>query len=350
MFGIRRREFITLLGGAAAVWPLAARAQQPAMPVVGFLYSGSPAPMAPYLAVFLRALAEAGYVENKNVAIEYRYAEGQYDRLPLLAADLVRRQAAVIVAAPNTNAARAAIAASGGTPIVFNVSDDPVKLGLVASLNRPGGNATGVNSFMSELVAKRLGLLREFLPAAARFGALVNPNAATTEAFVKDFTAAAGTLNVQFEIVHARDDREIEVAFATLASNKTDALMVAPDTFFASRNVQIVTLATRHAIPAVYTVRAYVEHGGLMSYGPSVPDTYRQLSNLCRSHSKGREARRPTDCAIDQARPRYKHAHGSCARPRRAADSARPRRRGYRMKRREFITLLSGAAASSLSA
>jgi putative ABC transport system substrate-binding protein len=166
MPGMRRREFVSLFGGAAAMWPLIARAQQPNVPVVGFLYSGSPTPMAPYLAAFLRALAEAGYVENKNVAIEYRYAEGQYDRLPLLAADLVRRRAAVIVAAPNTNAARAAIAASGGTPIVFNVSDDPVKLGLVASLNRPGGNATGVNSFMSEVVAKRLGLLREFLPGS----------------------------------------------------------------------------------------------------------------------------------------------------------------------------------------
>ena len=294
---MRRREFITLLGGAAGGWPLGARAQQ-ALPVVGFLYSGSPAPMAPYLAAFLRTLAEAGYVENKTVAIDYRFAEGRYETLPLLAADLVRRQAAVIVAAPNTNAARAAIAASGGIPIVFNVSDDPVKLGLVASLNRPGGNATGVNSFMSEVVAKRLGLLREFLPAAGRFGALVNPSAATTEAFIKDFTAAAGTLNVQFEIVQARDDHEIEVAFDTLARNRNDALMVAPDTFFASRNAQIATVAMRHAIPAVYTVRAYVEHGGLMSYGPSVPDTYRQLAIYVGRILKGEK---PADLPVVQS-------------------------------------------------
>jgi putative ABC transport system substrate-binding protein len=295
---MRRREFISLLAGAAAAWPLAARAQQSAMPMVGFLHAGSPTPMAPYLAAFLRALAEVGYVENKNVAIEYRYAEGQYDRLPQLAADLVRRRAAVIVAGPNENAARAAIAASNGTPIVFNVTDDPVKLGLVASLSRPGANATGVNSFMSELVAKRLGLLREFLPAAARFGALVNPNAATTEDFIKDFTAAAAALNVQFEMVHARDSREIEVAFTTLARNKADALMVAPDTFFASRNVQIVTLATRHAIPAVYTVRAYVEHGGLMSYGPSVPDSYRQLGVYVGRILKGEK---PADLPVMQS-------------------------------------------------
>jgi putative tryptophan/tyrosine transport system substrate-binding protein len=295
---MRRRDFITLLGGAGAAWPLAARAQQPAMPMVGFLHAGSPTPMAPYLAAFLRALAEVGYVENKTVAIEYRYAEGRYDRLPQLAADLVRRRAAVIVAGPNENAARAAIAASNGTPIVFNVTDDPVKFGLVASLSRPGGNATGVNSFMSELVAKRLGLLREFLPAAARFGALVNPNAATTEDFIKDFTAAAAALNVQFEIVHARDSREIEVAFTTLARNKAEALMVAPDTFFASRNVQIVTLATRHAIPAVYTVRAYVEHGGLMSYGPSVPDSYRQLAVYVGRILKGEK---PADLPVMQS-------------------------------------------------
>jgi putative ABC transport system substrate-binding protein len=248
---MNRRAIITLLGGAAA-WPAMARAQ--AMPVIGFLHAGSPTPSAPYLAAFLRALAEAGFVENRNVAIEYRYAEGQYDRLPSLAAGLVQRQAAVIIAGPNESAARAAIAASSRTPVVFNVTDDPVKLGLVASFNRPGGNATGVNNFMGELVAKRIGLLRDLLPTAARFGALVNPIEATAEAFTKDFVTAAVTLNIQAEIAHARDSREIDAAFATLAHNKTDALMVAPDTFFASRNVQIVTLATRHAIPSIYTV------------------------------------------------------------------------------------------------
>jgi ABC-type uncharacterized transport system substrate-binding protein len=294
---MRRRAFITLIGGAAA-WPMAARAQRPAKPMVGFLHAGSPTPIGGYVAAFLRALAEAGYLENKNVAIEYRYAEGQYDRLAAMAADLVRRHAAVIIAGPNENAARAAVAASGATPVIFNVSEDPVKLGLVASLSRPGGNATGVNSFMSELVAKRLGLLRELLPAAGHFGALVNPSAKTTEAFIKEFTAAAATLRVQLEIAHARDSREIETGFATLARNKADALMVAPDTYFASRNVQIVTLATRHAIPAIYTVRAYVEHGGLMSYGPSVPDTYRQLGIYAGRILKGDK---PADLPVVQS-------------------------------------------------
>jgi putative ABC transport system substrate-binding protein len=295
---LKRRDFITILGGAAAALPLAAWAQQRRSPVIGFLHAGSPIPdRGPYLAAFLRALAEAGYVENKNVAIEYRYAEGQYDRLPLLAADLVRRQAAVIVATPNTLAARAAIAASNGTPVVFNVGEDPVKLGLVASLSRPGGNATGVNNYMTELVAKRLGLLRELLPAAARFSALLDPNEALAEDFTKDFAAAATTLNVQVEIAHARDSREIEAAFATLARNRTDALMVAPGTFFASRSVQIVTLATRHAIPAVYTVRAYVEHGGLMSYGPSLSEAYRQVAVYAARILKGEK---PTDLPVAQ--------------------------------------------------
>jgi putative tryptophan/tyrosine transport system substrate-binding protein len=299
MSGVGRREFVELVGGAAAAaWPVAARAQQAAVPMVGFLHAGSPTPSAPYLAAFLRALAEAGYVESKSVAIEYRYAEGQYERLPLLAADLVRRHAAVIVTGPNTVAARAAIAASNGTPVVFNVGDDPVKLGLVARLNRPGGNATGVNNVMAELVAKRLGLLRELLPAAARFGALVNPSEVAGEHFTQEVAAAAATVNVQVEITHARDSREIETAFATLARNKTDALMVAPDTFFASRNVQIVTQATRHAIPAIYTVRAYVEHGGLMSYGPSVPEAYRQLAVYAARILKGEK---PADLPVVQA-------------------------------------------------
>jgi putative ABC transport system substrate-binding protein len=268
------------------------------MPVVGFLHAGLPDAFVHLVAAFRKGLSQSGYVEGQNVTIEYRWAQNENDRLAELAADLVRRRVAVIVTPASTAATLAAKAATTTIPIVFETGADPVKIGLVASLNRPGGNATGVNSFMSELVAKRFGLLREFLPAAARFGALVNPNAATTEAFVKDFTAAAATLNVQFEIVHAHDNREIEVAFATLVRNKTDALMVAPDTFFASRNVQIVTLATRHAIPAVYTVRAYVEHGGLMSYGPSVPDTYRQLAIYVGRILKGEK---PADLPVVQA-------------------------------------------------
>jgi putative tryptophan/tyrosine transport system substrate-binding protein len=273
---MRRREFISLLGGAAAAWPLAARAQQPAMPVIGFLHAGSPHPP---VAAFLQTLAEAGYVENQNVTIEYRYAEGRYDRLAELAADLVRRKVTTIVASPNTDAARAARAATSVIPIAFMVSVDPVKAGLVASLNHPGGNATGVNYFISELAAKRLGLLRELLPAAVRVGALVNPNAATTEGFIKDVTSVASAIGFQVEIVHARNSQEIEAAFATLANSKVDALMVAPDTLFAtSGRMQITALATRHAIAAIYTVREYVEDGGLICYGPSVPDAYRQLA------------------------------------------------------------------------
>jgi ABC-type uncharacterized transport system substrate-binding protein len=223
---MRRREFITVLGSAAASWPLATRAQQTSMPVIGFLSSLGAADRG-LLTAFRQGVREAGYVEGQNVAIEYRWAQDQYDRLPDLAADLTRRQVTVI-AAHDTASAIVAKAATTTIPIVFASGGDPVKLGLVSSLNRPGGNATGVNNFMSELVAKRLGLLRDLLPTAARFGALVNPNEATAEAFTKDFVAAAATLNVQVEIAHARDSREIEAAFATLARNKTDALMVGP--------------------------------------------------------------------------------------------------------------------------
>src|SRR5262249_32407245 len=292
---VKRREFITLLSGAAA-WPFATRAQQAAMPVIGFLHAGSPSPP---VAAFRQALAQAGYVENRNVTIDYRYAEGQYERLPELAADLIRRKVTGIVASPNTNAARAAKAATSVIPTLFMVSDDPANLALVASLSRPGGNLTGVNYFISELAAKRLSLLRELLPVIVRVGALVNPNALTTEGFTKDLIAAASAIGIQVEIVQARDSREIDAAFATLARSKVDALMVAPDTLFATGGRrQIVTLATHHGIPAIYTVREYVENGGLMSYGPSVPDAYRQLAIYAGRILKGEK---PADLPVVQS-------------------------------------------------
>jgi ABC-type uncharacterized transport system substrate-binding protein len=282
---MKRREFITLLGGAAA-WPLAARAEQPATPVVGYLDASSPGVSAPRVAVFRRGLAEAGYVEGRNVAIEYRWAEGQYDRLPALAEELVRRQVAVIVAGP-IPAAVAAKAATATIPIVFYVAGDPVKLGLVASLARPGGNATGMNNFVAELGAKLLGLLRELLPTAVRIGLMVNPTNPNVEGVTKDVTAAALATGVQIEVVRASDSREIEVAFATLVRNRADALVVGADSFLTSRRLQLATLATRHAIPAVYVGREYVEAGGLMSYGTSVPEVYRQLGDYTGRILKG---------------------------------------------------------------
>jgi putative tryptophan/tyrosine transport system substrate-binding protein len=293
---MRRRDVITLISGVTAGWPFAARAQQ-AKRVVGFLHAGLSGPTASYMAEFRLALAQAGYVDNQNIAIDYRYAEGQYNRLPELAADLVRRQVTVIVTAPSTNVARVAKAATSAIPIVFMIDDDPVKFGVVASLNRPGGNATGVNFLNNELVAKRIGLLHELLPSAVRFGALVNPSAVTAENFTKDVTAAALAVGTEVEIVHARDSREIDAAFATLAGDKVEGVIVAADALFSNRRVQIVTLATRHAMPAIYTVRAYVENGGLMSYGPSIPDTYRQLAIYTSRILKGEK---PADLPVLQ--------------------------------------------------
>jgi putative ABC transport system substrate-binding protein len=299
MSDMRRREFITLLGSAAAAWPLAARAQQQAMPVIGYLYAGSAGTFAAKgIAVFRRALAESGYVEGQSVAIEYRYAAGQYDKLRELASDLVRRHVSVIVATPNNNSAYAAKAATATIPILFMVGDDPTKYGLVASLNRPGGNATGVNYFIGELVAKRLEMLRELVPTATRFGVLVNPNSATAESYTREVTTAASTIGVQADLVQARDSHEIEMAFAGLAANKTDALLVLPDTFFANRNVQIVTLAARHAIPAIYTVREYAEAGGLISYGTSLTEVYRQLALYTARILKGAK---PADLPVVQS-------------------------------------------------
>ena len=271
---MKRREFIALLGGAAA-WPIVGRAQQSAMPVIGLLVAGSPGSSAQVAApAFRQGLAEAGYFEGSNVAIEYRYAEGQYDRLAAMATDLVQRKVAVIVASP-TPAALAAKSATATVPIVFSVPDDPVKLGLVASFSRPGGNATGVSFLLSELGAKQMGLLRELVPAAARFGLLVNPANENAEAVTRDLKAAASKIGVEVAIVQASDNRGIEVAFATLVRNKADALVVGTDPFFYTRRVQLATLAARHVLPTVYNVREYAEAGGLMSYGTSLSEALR---------------------------------------------------------------------------
>jgi putative ABC transport system substrate-binding protein len=275
---MRRREFITLLGGAAVAWSGAARAQQQsAIPVIGYLYAGSSKPVAHHVALFRQGLAENGYVEGQNVRIEYRWAEGHYDRLPELARDLAHRDVTVIVTPPSTAAALAAKAATATIPIVFVATEDPVKLGLVASLGRPGGNATGLNFFVAELGAKRLGLLHELLPVAARIGLLVNPNNANTQSMTIDVTSAASAVGAQIDIVHARDSREIEAAFAKLVRDKTDALLVGPDTVFQNRRVHLATLAARHAIPTLFPQREFAEAGGLMSYGTSLTEVYRQL-------------------------------------------------------------------------
>ena len=278
MLDMRRREFITLLGGAAAALPLAARAQQPTMPLVGVLDSGSADKNEQYLAPFWQGLSEAGYVEGQNVAAEYRWADGRYDRLPGLAADLVRRQVNVIAVPSSTPAALAAKAATSAIPIVFGVGDDPVKLGLVASLARPGGNATGINFFIGELVAKRLELLRELVPGAARIAVLVNPtDAIRTETVVRDVGAAARAIGLQVNFFNASTIREIDVAFAALVHERSNALFVSPDSFFNRRRIQLAILAAGYAVPAAYGVRDYAEAGGLISYGTSLADSRRQV-------------------------------------------------------------------------
>ena len=272
---MKRRDFITLLGGAAAAWPLAARAQQP-MPVVGFLSSASPGPYAPFVSAFQKGLNETGYVEGQNVAIEYRWAEGRYDRLTALAADLVRSRVTTFAAA-GTPAALVAKEATTTIPIVFVVVDDPAKLGLVVGLNRPGGNATGVNFFVAELGSKQLGLLHELVPGATHVGLLVNPNSPVTELVTRDVTAAASAIGIHIDVVQASDSREIEAAFGALVRNRANALLVAPDAVLLSRRLQLAILAARHAIPAVYNVREYAEAGGLMSYGTNQTEAYRQF-------------------------------------------------------------------------
>jgi ABC-type uncharacterized transport system substrate-binding protein len=274
---MRRRTFITLLGSAAA-WPLVARAQQPAMPVIGFLHPGFPEANAGLLAAFRKGLAETGFAEGRNVAIEFRWAYGDNSRLADLAADLVRRPVAVIVTPIGTATALAAKAATATIPIVFSAGTDPVKAGIVPSLRRPGGNITGVNYMAAELGTKRLGLLHELVPRAARIALLVNPaNPVPAEMLIKDAEAAASVIGRHIEVFNAATSREIETAFAALVQNRADALVVGAEPLFIDRRVQIVILATRHLLPTVYFLREFVEIGGLMSYGASDLSRYREV-------------------------------------------------------------------------
>ena len=273
---MKRREFITLLGGAAAAWPFAVRAQQVAVPVIGFLNVTSPDTNANRLRAFRQALKDTGYIEGENVAIEYRWAEGQYDQLPALAAGLVRRQVSVI-AALGPAPAFAAKAATTAIPIVFGIAESPVGLGLVASLARPSGNLTGINFLTAELVAKRLELLRELVPAARRLAVLVNPAGPGYEITLRVVEPAGRAVGLQIQVLNASTSREINAAFATIVREQLDALFVSTDPFFTSRRVQLILYATRHAVPATYPNRQYPEIGGLMSYGANVVDAVRQM-------------------------------------------------------------------------
>jgi putative ABC transport system substrate-binding protein len=299
---VGRREFTALLGGAAALplaWPRPARAQQRAMPVIGFLNATSPDGYTERLRAFRQGLKESGYVEGENVAIEYRWAENQIDRLPALAAELVRRKVAVITTIGGATPAFAAKAATTTIPIVFVVAEDPVRLGLVRSLARPGGNATGINFLIAELVAKRLELLRELVPAATRVAVLVNPaNATTTETTLRDVQPAARAMGLQIQVVRASTSREIDAEFSMFVRERPDALFVGGDAFFTSRRIQLAHLATLHKVPAIYASREHAEAGGLMSYGTNFPDTFRQVGVYAGRILKGAK---PADLPVVQA-------------------------------------------------
>jgi len=295
---MRRRDFITLVGGAAA-WPLSARAQQPALPVVGFISGSSREMAAERPAAFRKGLAEAGFVEGQNVTVEYHWLDGQYEQLPALVADLVRRRVAVIATPGSLAGALAAKAATNTIPIVFGVAEDPVKLGLVPSLSRPGGNATGINFFFTELTAKRLALLHDLLPGAVRVAVLINPaGTSTAESTLRDLPEAAGALGLQIQVLNASTRKEIEAAFGSLTRSPADALFIMNDAFFSSRRVQFVILATRLGIPTVFADRTGVEAGLLMSYGPDIIDTYRQVAFYAGRILKGE---RPADLPVIQS-------------------------------------------------
>jgi putative tryptophan/tyrosine transport system substrate-binding protein len=296
---MRRREFITFLGGAAAAWPLPLNAQQSAMPVIGFLDPRSPDALADRLRAFRQGLKDTGYVEGENVAIEYRWADNQMDRLPALAAEFVRRQVAVIATPGGAASTFAAKAASMTIPIVFVVGEDPVRLGLVASLARPGGNLTGINFFSTELTAKRLELLRELVPGAARVTVLVNPaNATNAETTLRDVETAARAIGLQIQVLNAGNSREIDAAFATFVRERPDALFVGVDPFFNTRRVQMVHLASHYRIPTTYGNRDFAEAGGLMSYASNITDAWRQVGAYAGRILNGAK---PTDLPVVQS-------------------------------------------------
>jgi putative tryptophan/tyrosine transport system substrate-binding protein len=296
---LKRRTFITLVGGAtAATWPLSASAQQPAVPMVGYLGNASPETIAHLVAAFRKGLSEIGFVEGQNVAIEFRWTNNDDTRLPELAADLVRRRAAVIAAPGSIAAALAAKAATATIPIVFSAGADPVKIGLVASLNRPGSNVTGVSTVNNELVGKQLELLHQMLPGAARFAALINSNNPSSEATIMDARAAATAIGRPIEILAVSTPSDIDAAFASLVKNRVEALLVAPDPLFINRRVQLQSLATRHAVPAIFSLRENVEAGGLMSYGSSITDLFHQTGIYAGRILKGEK---PSDLPVMQA-------------------------------------------------
>ena len=331
---IGRRRVHHAARRAAAAWPFAARAQQPAMPVVGVLLPISPDTNADHLRAFRQGLKDTGYVEGENMAIEYRSAESHNDRLPALALELARRQVAVIASPVGTPSALAAKAATSTIPIVFGVNEDPVKLGLVATLARPGGNATGINILSGELVAKRLELLRELVPSAARVAVLVNPtNAANTETTLRDVEGAARAIGLQIQVLNAGSSGEINAAFKTIARERPDALFVGADPFFTGRRVQLANLASHHSIPATYSARESAEAGGLMSYGANVADAWRQVGVYTGRILKGAK---PADLPVVQTSKFELVINAETARMLgldSAADAARPRRRGDRVRR-----------------
>ena len=295
---MRRREFITLIGGVAAALPLTARAQQPAMPVIGFLNNTSPEANADLLRAFRQGLKDTGFVEGENVAVDYRWADNQLDRLPALATDLVHRRVAVIVTTGGSTAASAAKAATATIPIAFVVGEDPVRVGLVASLARPGGNLTGINFLTAELGAKRLGLLRELMPAATRVAVLVNPVGPNAETTVKDVEPAGRAMGLQIQFLNASTSGEINSAFATFVRERSDTLLVGADPFFTSRRSQMVQLAAHHSVPAIYSGRQFPEIGGLISYGASLTDALRQVGVYAGRILKGTK---PVDLPVAQS-------------------------------------------------